>query len=234
MNDILFTPQTLTNGVILKNRFVKPAMNEAMGTKHFQPKKEIVTLYKTWAEGGTGLIITGNVMVDSHYIAEPGNIVFDEHSDMNILRAWAQAGKINGAKIIVQMNHPGKQAPKTVSKEPLAPSAVPIDGELGSFFNTPRAMTHTEVKELVASFVRTAEIAYRAGFDGVEIHAAHGYLLNQFLSPWDNRREDEYGGNIENRMRVIVEIYEGIRAHTPADFIVGIKINSSDFKEGGV
>lgn len=93
-------------------------------------------------------------------------------------------------------------------------------------------ITHTEIKDLVASFVRTAEVAYRAGFDGVEIHAAHGYLLNQFLSPWDTRREDEYGASIENRMCVIEEIYEGIRAHTPADFIVGIKINSSDIKEG--
>ena len=232
--NLLFTPITLPNGTTIKNRFFKSAMSEGMGTRDFQPKKNIATLYKRWAEGGTGLIITGNIMVDPKGTAEPGNIVFDKNSNMEILKNWANQGQQHGAKVMVQLNHPGKQAPKTVSKQTVAPSAVPLGNGLNKLFSTPCALTTSEVEELVQKFVTSAKVAKEAGFSGVQIHAAHGYLISQFLSPHDNRRTDKYGGSLENRMRFLKEIYLGMREELGKDFTIGIKINSTDFKEDGL
>ena len=232
--NLLFTPITLPNGTTIKNSFFKSAMSEGMGTREFQPKKNIATLYKRWAEGGTGLIITGNIMVDPKRTAEPGNIVFDKNSNMEILKNWANQGQQHGAKVMVQLNHPGKQAPKTVSKQTVAPSAVPLGNGLNKLFSTPRALTTSEVEELVQKFVTSAKVAKEAGFSGVQIHAAHGYLISQFLSPHDNRRTDKYGGSLENRMRFLKEIYLGMREELGKDFTIGIKINSTDFKEDGL
>ena len=220
-SSLLFTPITLPNGTTIKNRFFKSAMSEGMGTRNFQPQKNISTLYKRWAEGGTGLIITGN-------------IVFDKNSNMEILKDWAKQGQQHGAKVMVQLNHPGKQAPKTVSKQTVAPSAVPLGNGLNKLFSTPRALTTSEVEELVQKFVTSAKVAKEAGFSGVQIHAAHGYLISQFLSPHDNRRTDKYGGSLENRMRFLKEIYLGMREELGKDFTIGIKINSTDFKEDGL
>ena len=233
-SSLLFTPITLPNGTTIKNRFFKSAMSEGMGTKNFQPKRNIATLYKRWAEGGTGLIITGNIMVDPKGTAEPGNIVFDKNSNMEILKNWAKQGQQHGAKVMVQLNHPGKQAPKTVSKQTVAPSAVPLGNGLNKLFSTPRALATNEVEELIQKFVTSAKVAKEAGFSGVQIHAAHGYLISQFLSPHDNRRTDKYGGSLENRMRFLKEIYLGMREELGKDFNIGIKINSTDFKEDGL
>lgn len=232
--NLLFTPITLPNGTTIKNRFFKSAMSEGMGTKNFQPKKNIATLYKRWAEGGTGLIITGNIMVDPKGTAEPGNIVFDKNSNMEILKNWAKQGQQHGAKVMVQLNHPGKQVPKTIAKETVAPSAVPLGNGLNKLFSTPRVLTTSEVEELVQKFVTSAKVVKEAGFSGVQIHAAHGYLISQFLSPHDNRRTDKYGGSLENRMRFLKEIYLGMREELGRDFPIGIKINSTDFKEDGL
>lgn len=233
MKNVLFTERALTNGTVINNRFVKAAMNEAMGDRHFQPKKEVAHLYETWAKGGAGLLITGNVMVDPNCLAEPGNIVFNEESDMAKLRAWARAGQVNQTKTMVQINHPGKQAPKSVATAPVSPSAIPIEGDLGQFFYPPRELSRAGIKEIVDQFAVAAQVSQQAGFDGVEIHAAHGYLINQFLSPYDNRRTDEYGGNIDNRMRFLKEIYQAMRDRVGATYPIGLKINSSDFKDGG-
>ena len=232
--NLLFTPITLPNGTTIKNRFFKSAMSEGMGTRGFQPKKNIATLYKRWAEGGTGLIITGNIMVDPKGTAEPGNIVFDKNSNMEILKDWAKQGQQHGAKVMVQLNHPGKQVPKTIAKETVAPSTIPLGNGLNKLFSTPRALTTSEVEELVQKFVTSAKVAKEAGFSGVQIHAAHGYLISQFLSPHDNRRTDKYGGSLENRMRFLKEIYLGMREELGKDFTIGIKINSTDFKEDGL
>lgn len=232
--NLLFTPITLPNGTTIKNRFFKSAMSEGMGTRDFQPKKNIATLYKRWAEGGTGLIITGNIMVDPKGTAEPGNIVFDKNSNMEILKDWAKQGQQHGAKVMVQLNHPGKQVPKTIAKETVAPSTIPLGNGLNKLFSTPRALTTSEVEELVQKFVTSAKVAKEAVFSGVQIHAAHGYLISQFLSPHDNRRTDKYGGSLENRMRFLKEIYLGMREELGKDFTIGIKINSTDFKEDGL
>lgn len=228
-----FTPLTLKNGTTLKNRFMKAATSETLGDKYYRPTNKLIDLYRAWAKGGTGLIITGNVIVDSSARGEFGNVVVEDTVNLDRLRRWAEAATNNGAQIFLQLNHPGKQSPKTISKTPVSPSAVPITGDNAFGFNPPRALNHIEIKEIVQKFINAAVVAEKAGFSGVEIHAAHGYLLNQFLSPHDNQRVDEYGGSLENRMRIIAEIYQGIREKVGKDFSIALKINSPDFSKDG-
>lgn len=229
----VFTPLTLPNGLTLKNRFMKAATSETMGDPHYRPTDQLIDLYRTWAKGGTGLIITGNVMVDHTARGEMGNVVVEDRRDLPKLKQWANAATEHGAKILMQINHPGKQSPKTISKQPVAPSAVPMQGANAFAFNPPRALDNLEIKTIVQKFVNTAVVAEQAGFSGVEIHAAHGYLLSQFLSPHDNQRVDEYGGSLDNRMRLLTEIYTGIKAKVSPEFAIALKLNSSDFTPDG-
>ncbi|MGM0766432.1 MAG: NADH:flavin oxidoreductase/NADH oxidase family protein [Pseudomonadota bacterium] len=231
--EILSQPLTLKTGSVIPNRFAKSAMSETLGTIDNRVTKELVTLYRTWAEGGTGLSITGNVMVDRRHIGEPQNVVLEDERDLVLLRAWAEAGKTGGKQIWMQLNHPGKQSPKMLNSDTVAPSAIPFKKELRGMFATPRALTGTEIEEIVLRFARSAAIAEKAGFDGVQIHGAHGYLVSQFLSPHHNQRTDEWGGSAENRMRFVLEVYRAIRAVTGDGFNVGIKLNSADFQRGG-
>jgi 2,4-dienoyl-CoA reductase-like NADH-dependent reductase (Old Yellow Enzyme family) len=223
----------LPNGIVLKNRIVKSAMSETLADKNNQPTSALVKLYRRWAEGGTSMLISGNVMIERTQLGEPGNVVIDRKTNKTMLRQWSQAGTENNTKFLLQINHPGKQAPKSMSVEPVAPSAVALSEELSALFNTPRELKTYEVKELINKFVDAGKIAEETGFSGVEIHAAHGYLINQFLSPADNFRNDAYGGSLENRMRFLVEVFQGLRKNTSSQFIIGLKLNSSDFKKEG-
>ena len=182
------------DGVTLKNRFFKSAMSETMANGRNQPGEKHARLYHEWARGGAGVVVTGNVMVDRNALGEPGNVVIEDEKDMDKLKRWAEKGTEDDTHLWMQINHPGKQSPKTMSKEPVSPSAIPMGDALRSAFNPPRALANDEVKIIVERYVKTAEIAKKAGFTGVQIHGAHGYLVNQFLSPHDNRRNDEYGG----------------------------------------
>lgn len=229
----LFEPLELNNGVTIKNRLYKGAMSEGMADGNHRPTQALVNAYQHWADGGIGMALTGNVMVDRRYLGEPGNVVVEDERDLDILKRWAEAGKRNNSHIWMQINHPGKQSPKSVSQQPVAPSAIPINGDAGSGFNPPREMTLNEIKETIERFVTTAVIAKKAGFTGVQIHGAHGYLVSQFLSARDNRRFDEYGGTLENRMKFLVEIYTGMREALGKDFPISLKINSTDFSDKG-
>jgi len=230
---MLLSKITLPNQTILKNRIVKSAMSETLADKENNPTEKHIHLYHRWAQGGSGLLISGNVMVDRDHLGEPGNVVIDENTDKSILKAWAKAGTENHTKFILQINHPGKQSPKTMNSQPVAPTAQPIGEELQGFFNPPRELTTKEIKTLVEQFVTVGKIAEESGFSGVQIHGAHGYLINQFLSPADNQRTDQYGGSLENRMRFLLEIYQGLREATTPEFIVGLKLNSTDFTAQG-
>ncbi len=230
---ILGRPVTLPCGVIIINRMAKSAMSENLGSVDLGPTPELARLYGRWAEGGLGLCITGNIMVDSIALGEPRNVVIEDERHLDALQAWAAAGRKNQMQLWVQLNHPGKQSPKTLSAQPVAPSAIPFSGPLGKFFNPPRELTGTEIRELVARFARSAKIAKKAGFTGVQIHGAHGYLVSQFLSPAHNQRTDEWGGCLENRMRFVLEIYRAVRKAVGKKFPVGIKLNSSDFMKDG-
>lgn len=220
-------------GVILPNRLAKSAMSENMAINHHS-KKEYYNAYFTWSKGGTGLLISGNVMIDSRHLGEPNNVViekgFDNHAD---LKKWAQANKDIGNHIWLQLNHPGKQSPNFINKKPVAPSAIPLDGPLVKMFNPPLELSIEEIEDIVARFAYAAKIAKDCGFGGVQIHGAHGYLVSQFLSSKHNQRADRYGGSIENRTSFVKEIYLAMRAAVGEKFPIGIKINSADFSKGG-
>lgn len=227
---LLGAPCLLPCGATVTNRIMKSAMSEAMASKNHAPTIQMEHLYTVWSRGGAGLLVTGNVMVDSRHLGEPGNVVVEDEKHLDKLSAWSQAGKANGNHVWMQINHPGKQSQSLWNKDPVAPSAIPL--ALKSF-TLPRALTGDEIVDIAARFGRTAGIAKKAGFTGVQIHGAHGYLVSQFLSPRHNQREDEFGGSLDNRLRFLKEIYASIRREVGPDFPVAVKLNSSDFQKGG-
>jgi 2,4-dienoyl-CoA reductase-like NADH-dependent reductase (Old Yellow Enzyme family) len=231
--NLLTKPLTLRSGAVIKNRLGKSAMSEALATLDNRPTELLVQLYDAWAQGGTGLVITGNVMVDQAALGEPGNVVMQDEQDLAVLQRWASAGKQDDTHIWVQLNHPGKQSPKMVSKQPVAPSAIPLAPKFERFFNPPKALTESDIEDLIQRFATAAAISKKAGFTGVQIHAAHGYLVSQFLSPHHNQRKDQWGGSLENRARFVLEIYRAIRAEVSDQFPISIKLNSADFQRGG-
>ena len=230
---VLAQPLTLPNGTVVKNRLLKSAMSEALGTREGSPTPELNHLYKAWADGGIGLCVTGNVMIDLKARGEPGNVVIEDDTHLAALKAWAKAATAKNTHCWVQLNHPGKQAPKGLNRETVAPSAVPFRDDMKAFFATPRELTDAEVHALVARFGKAAGIVKQAGFTGVQIHGAHGYLVSQFLSPHHNVRTDGWGGTPEKRRRFVLEVYQAMRKAVGAKFPIGIKLNSADFQRGG-
>jgi 2,4-dienoyl-CoA reductase-like NADH-dependent reductase (Old Yellow Enzyme family) len=190
-------------------------------------------LYRIWAEGEIGLCVTGNVMVDHRALGELGNVVIEDESNLASLRFWAEQAQFNNTHCWVQLNHPGKQAPKGLNRENIAPSAIPFRKDMQAFFETPRELKEEEIWEIIGRFGKAAEIVKKAGFSGVQIHGAHGYLVSQFLSPKHNKREDAWGGSPEKRKKFVVEVYRSMRKAVGHDFPVGIKLNSADFQRGG-
>ncbi len=223
------TPFTLPCGLNIPNRLVKSAMSEALGTSESSPSPTLIHLYERWAKGGTGMLITGNVMVDPKAKGEKRNVIIEDERHLESLQKWAS----NDSVMIMQINHPGRQAPK-FNQDVVAPSAVGLNNKtLKPFFKIPRALTSPEIQDIISRFATTASIAEKAGFKGVQIHGAHGYLVSQFLSPLVNLRTDEWGGSLEKRAKFVLEIYRAIRSKTSPNFAVGIKINSADFQRGG-
>ncbi len=233
MTSSLQSPLNLSNGAMLKNRLAKSAMSESLGTIDNRMTRRLPTLYSRWSAGGTGLLITGNVMVDRRHLGEPGNVALEDERDMPLLQEWAQAGSANNTQIWMQINHPGRQVIRFIDPDPVAPSAVPFRKDMQTMFATPRALSSSEIEDIIQRFANTARLAKQAGFNGVQIHGAHGYLVNQFLSPLTNRRSDQWGGDLHNRTRFVVEIYNAMRAVTGPDFSLSIKLNSADFQRGG-
>lgn len=231
---LLAQPFQLPRGAVVKNRIFKSAMSEALGTRQGAPTPELVRLYGAWADGGVGLCVTGNVMIDHGALGEPGNVVIADDRDLPALKEWAQAATRNGTQCWVQLNHPGKQSPKGLNKGGnVAPSAVPFRADMQAFFATPRELTDTEVRALVQRFGEAAKVVKKAGFSGVQIHGAHGYLVSQFLSPHHNVRTDDWGGTPEKRRRFVLEVYGAMRKAVGPKFPIGIKLNSADFQRGG-
>ncbi len=222
----------LAHGPTLPNRLVKSAMSERLATADGRVSEELVRLYERWATSGAGLLITGNVMIDSRALGETGNVVVEDDRDLAGLTAWAAAARSRGARLVMQINHPGRQSPRTLSRVPVAPSAIGLRGA-GPMFATPRALDDGEIRDIVARFARTAAIAEQAGFDGVQIHGAHGYLVSQFLSPHTNQRSDDWGGDAERRRRFLLEIVRAVRGAVSSRFAVTLKLNSADFQKGG-
>ncbi|HWU68681.1 MAG TPA: NADH:flavin oxidoreductase/NADH oxidase family protein [Stenotrophobium sp.] len=230
---ILAQPFHLPNGTRIPNRLAKSAMSEALGTMDNRPTARLERLYARWADGGIGLCITGNVMIDRRALGEPGNVVVEDESDLPMLQRWAAAGTRHGGQFWMQINHPGKQSPKGLNRENVAPSAIPFGRDMAKFFTMPRELTGDEIDDLIRRYGNTARIAQKAGFTGVQIHGAHGYLVSQFLSPRHNHREDQWGGSAENRRRFVLAVLVEMRRQVGEDFPIGIKLNSADFQRGG-
>jgi 2,4-dienoyl-CoA reductase-like NADH-dependent reductase (Old Yellow Enzyme family) len=235
MNTALLSSKfSLPNGSILQNRIAKAAMEESLCSKNHGPSDHLIALYKRWSEGKAGLLITGNIMVDRRALTGPNNVIIEDETHLHRLKDWAKAGKIGGNLLWAQISHPGRQVFANMDAQPVAPSAVGVNipGARG-MFAIPRALTEDEIQDLINRFAITAAIIDKAGFDGVQIHGAHGYLISQFLSPITNQRDDQWGGSIENRTRFLLEIILRVKQNTRQSFGVGLKLNSADFQRGG-
>ena len=221
---------TLPSGLVLGNRIVKAPMTENLADADNQPTVRHERAYGRWAEGGAGLLVTGNLMVDRRYLERSRNIVADRHLDVDRLARVRRA--TGSTPVLAQLSHPGRQTNRFIALRPVAPSAGDAVSMLG-LFGRPRALSPEEIDWIVGRFGAAAAMVEQAGFEGVQVHAAHGYLLAQFLSPSTNRRSDQWGGDVPGRARALLEAVRACRAATGSGFTVAVKLNSSDFRHGG-
>jgi 2,4-dienoyl-CoA reductase-like NADH-dependent reductase (Old Yellow Enzyme family) len=239
MTNTVYSPLTLPNGSQLPNRLAKAAMEENMAVEGHLPGDEIFKLYEAWANGGSGLLITGNVMVDHRAMTGPGGIALELDTPLEPFKKWALSVHKKGAQqndthIWMQINHPGRQVYAAMGGQVLSPSNIPLDmGQHSKLFGQPTAMTESEIEDLIQRFATTAAKAVEAGFDGVQVHAAHGYLISQFLSPLTNQRTDQWGGSLENRARLLYQVIKAIQKVLPKEAAISVKLNSADFQRGG-
>ena len=223
-------PLTLGGAHRLHNRLVKSAMSETLGDEHNDPTRGLIQLYRRWGASGAALLITGNFPVDRYHLEHPANIVIDMRSDREKLRALSQAAKAEGAVVLAQLSHSGRQTPESVNPTPLSLS----DRKLYlAGYGQPRPASEADLDAVTDQFIRSAVVAQETGFDGVEVHAAHGYLMSSALSPRINTRHDRWGGSLENRARLLRNVIRGIRNATRDQFVIAVKLNSADFQKGG-
>ena len=231
----LNSPLKLPCGAILSNRMAKAAMTEGLADTWGRPSDELNRLYRLWSDGGAGMLISGNIQIDMYHLERPGNVVIDREPDADMvkrLKALTAAGTRAGNHFWAQISHAGRQTQTNINRHPKAPSAVKV-GLPGGQFGEPVALTAAEIEEIVRRFGVCAAAVKEAGFTGAQIHAAHGYLLSQFLSPRSNLRTDQYGGSLENRARPLLNIVASVREAVGPDFPVAVKLNSADFQKGG-
>lgn len=224
-------PLVLPCGQVLPNRIAKAAMTEGLADANNHATAAHARLYAQWAQAGMGLSLTGNVMVDRHHLERPGNVAIINRDIYPELRAWAAAAKPPAGQCWMQIGHAGRQTPKYVNPVPKGPSRSHL--QLVGQFGESQAYSHAEIVTLIDQFADAAWVAKASGFTGVQIHAAHGFLLSQFLSPLINQRADQWGGSLANRARLLLSIIEAVRAQVGADFAVAVKLNSADFQVGG-
>jgi 2,4-dienoyl-CoA reductase-like NADH-dependent reductase (Old Yellow Enzyme family) len=229
------TPFTLPNGSQLINRLAKASMSEGLATPTNGVSDGLIALYQRWGQRGAGLLLTGNIQINRRHLERTGNVVFDNLMTVDEKRMaanWAQTAQAGGSQLWAQISHAGRQTPKAVNAMPDSSSALSVKLPGGKYGN-PEPMNETEIRAAIAGFARAAAVAEEAGFSGVQLHGAHGYLINQFLSPLSNTRHDRWGGSLENRARLLIEAVRAIRQTVGKGFGVGVKLNSSDFQRGG-
>ena len=232
---MLEQPLTLPCGAVVPNRMCKAAMTEGLAHPDGTASEELERLYGIWSDGGSGILLSGNIQVDGDHLERPGNVIVDRQlseSAFAALARMAAAGTRNGNHLWAQISHAGRQTQKIVNPAPKAPSAVRLRLPQ-SQFGEPVALTAEEIESVIDRFVGCAVTCKEAGFTGVQFHSAHGYLLSQFLSPLTNQRDDEWGGSLENRARALIAIVTKAREALGADFPISVKLNSADFQKGG-
>ncbi|KAI9823719.1 MAG: hypothetical protein M1832_002276 [Thelocarpon impressellum] len=234
-------------GKTAKNRFLKAAMTERLSSWDPErleargvPSPRLVNVYRRWGEGGFGVLLTGNVMIEPDQLEAPGNAIVPrgcafEGERFERFRDLATEAKRHGSLIVAQVSHPGRQAQEATQPHPISASDVQLTmpPASGMTFAKPRPATQEDIDGVVEGFAHAAEFLAKAGFDGIQLHGAHGYLLSQFLSPTTNQRTDKYGGSLANRSRLIMDVARAVRARVPADFVLGIKVNSVEFQDKG-
>ena len=224
------TPLQLPNGTIIPNRIAKSAMSEALADSFNNPTDALINLFENWGKGGAGLLITGNTPIDRCHLEHAGNFVLDPQTDMDKAKRLATAAKSGGALVLAQLAHAGRQTPEAINARPLSISELPLDL---AGYGKPKAATQADLEHVIDQFAQSAKLAKSAGFDGIEVHAAHGYLLSSSLSPRINTRNDRWGGSLENRARLLLSVIHAIRETVGPDFVIATKLNSSDFQKGG-
>lgn len=235
MSSRLAQPLKLPCGAVIPNRLAKAAMTEGLATPQGLPTAELERLYGLWSDGGAGMLLSGNIQIDAQHLERPGNVIIDRPPNAEMksaLARWAKAGTRNGNHFWAQISHAGRQTQKPVNPNPKAPSAVKIDLP-GGQFGEPVALTISEIEDINQRYVNCAQAVKEAGFTGIQIHSAHGYLLSQFLSPRSNIRQDKYGGSLENRARLLLDVVSSIRQAVGPNFPISVKLNSADFQKGG-
>jgi 2,4-dienoyl-CoA reductase-like NADH-dependent reductase (Old Yellow Enzyme family) len=232
---ILNEPLTLPCGAALSNRIGKAAMTEGLADIFGRPTTELDRLYGIWSDGGAGLLLSGNIQIDGNHLERAGNVILDSTPDEDMLaalRRWTTTATRKGNHFWAQISHAGRQTMKAVNPRPKAPSPIKL-GLPGGQFGMPIALTEGEILNLVSRFGQAARICKETGFTGVQIHAAHGYLISQFLSPRSNQRDDRWGGAFENRARFLMFTVNTVRQLVGPEFPVAVKLNSADFQRGG-
>lgn len=240
MTTLIATPLSLPCGATLSNRLAKAAMTEGLADVDGDPTPELDRLYGIWSDGGAGLLLSGNIQIDGLHLERPGNVIIEHIPEQDAagikkreaLQRWTAAATRNGNHFWAQISHAGRQTMKAVNPHPRAPSAVKL-ALPGGQFGTPVALTEAEIFELIGRFGQAALTCKETGFTGVQIHAAHGYLISQFLSPLANVRQDQWGGSLENRARFLLYTVNSVRTLVGPDFPVSVKLNSADFQRGG-
>jgi 2,4-dienoyl-CoA reductase-like NADH-dependent reductase (Old Yellow Enzyme family) len=210
-------------------------MTEGLANPDGVPTPELERLYGLWSDGGAGLLLSGNIIIDAEHLERPGNVIVDKVPDAKNCKAladWAAIATRGGNHFWAQISHAGRQTQKNINPSPKAPSAVKL-GLPGGQFGEPVALTAAEIEEIVRRFVQCAVAVKEAGFTGVQVHSAHGYLLSQFLSPRSNQRSDNFGGSLENRARLLLQVVSAVRAAVGDAYPVAVKLNSADFQQGG-
>jgi len=203
------------------------------------PSKNLINVYKRWGEGQIGTILTGNLMIDYNQLEAKGNAIIPpeakfEGERFEAFETLAAESKKHGSLIIGQVSHPGRQVTTDINSDPVSASDVQLKGSImGMTFSKPHAASTEEIQKIINGFAHAAEFLHKAGYDGIELHGAHGYLLSQFLSQTTNKRTDKYGGSLENRSRLIMEIADEVQKRVPKSFILSIKINSVEFQDKG-
>jgi 2,4-dienoyl-CoA reductase-like NADH-dependent reductase (Old Yellow Enzyme family) len=228
-DDPLFVPLRLQSGQVLTNRVAKAAMEENLAGEGQLPDERLFALYRAWAAGGSGLVITGNVMIEGRAMTGPAGVVLEARSPLEPFEAWARAGKGEANRLWMQVNHPGRQVKDDLGGISVSPSGIGI----GAPYAEPRVLDEAGFDGIVDQFVTTSRRAIEAGFDGVQVHGAHGYLLNQFLSPIVNTRTDAWGGPLANRARLLLTVVQAVRSALGDRTAIGLKLNTADFQRGG-
>ena len=235
MEDILNSKLILPCGTTLKNRICKSALTERIAEGNNLVNQKHLNLYEKWAEGDVGTVLTGNVQVDKRYLESAGNVAIEKSNykdQIDLLRKWTEVGTKNNTNLWMQISHAGRQTPGDLNMKPVAPSDVGLKIP-GRKYGTPIPLTNEEIEDVIERFIFTAKVAHDTGFTGIQIHSAHGYLMSEFLSPDINKRDDEWGGSLKNRSRVLLRIINGCREALGDNYPISVKLNSADFQKGG-